>query len=524
MRFAESDGFEYDTHRSNAWEYRDYVIRSFQQDKPFDRFVQEQLAGDEIDPTNHEMLVASSFNRLGPYRKNAGNQDEAYIRNEVLTEMSNVIGSAFLGVTLGCARCHDHKFDPIRQKDYYRIQAFFATTQHREIPLSSAAEQESWNSKTAELKKELSALQKKLKTLEGSEKTALERIVGEKEKLLPDPLPSLQTVQDARAKYVPVHVLERGNSAAPGEKVGMRTLGVLLPDGTPEFDESLDKPRLALAKWITDPANPLTSRVLVNRIWLGHFGSGIVGTPNDFGRMGMRPTHPELLDYLADQFVESGFRMKPIHRMILLSNTYQQAFIASPSKLAIEKDPKNKLLWSFPRRRLDAEQLRDSMLAVSGTLNPHKYGPSVIVPIEPELVNLLYKPSQWQVTPDVKEHSRRSIYIFHKRNMRLPFLEVFDSPDALLSCARRESSTHAPQGLELLNGSLTQQVSAALAERLVREAGNSPSRQIDRAFGLAYGRPPSATERTASLEFLSISPLREFALAIFASNDFLYVK
>ena len=196
VRFAESDGFEYDTHRSNAWEYRDYVIRSFQQDKPLDRFVQEQLAGDEIDPTNHEMLVASSFNRLGPYRKNAGNQDEAYIRNEVLTEMSNVIGSAFLGVTLGCARCHDHKFDPIRQKDYYRIQAFFATTQHREIPLSSAAEQESWNSKTAELKKELSALQTKLKTLDGREKTALERIIGEKEKQLPDPLPSLQTVQD----------------------------------------------------------------------------------------------------------------------------------------------------------------------------------------------------------------------------------------------------------------------------------------------------------------------------------------
>jgi hypothetical protein len=164
------------------------------------------------------------------------------------------------------------------------------------------------------------------------------------------------------------------------------------------------------------------------------------------------------------------------------------------------------------------------MLAVSGTLNLHKYGPSVIVPIEPELVNLLYKPSQWQVTPDVKEHSRRSIYIFHKRNMRLPFLEVFDSPDALLSCARRESSTHAPQGLELLNGSLTQQVSAALAERLVREVGSSPTRQIDRAFRLAYGRPPSAAERTASLKYLYSSPLREFALAIFASNEFLYVK
>jgi hypothetical protein len=524
VRFAESDGFEYDTHRSNAWEYRDYVIRSFQQDKPYDKFVQEQLAGDEIDPESHEMLVASSFNRLGPYRKNAGNQDEAYIRNEVLTEMSNVVGSAFLGVTLGCARCHDHKFDPIRQKDYYRIQAFFATTQQRDIPLSSAAEQNAWKSKTEAVKKELSALQAKLKSLDGPEKTALERVVGEKEKQLPDPLPALQTVQDDVAKYIPVHILERGNSAAPGEEVGMRTLGVLLPDGAPELGDKLNMPRLALAKWITDPKNPLTARVLVNRIWLGHFGSGIVGTPNDYGRMGMRPTHPELLDYLANKFVEGGFRMKPIHRMILLSNTYQQAYVSTPPKLAVEKDPKNKLLWSFPRHRLDAEQLRDTMLAASGTLNPRQYGRSVIVPIEPELVNLLYKPSQWEVTPDSKEHARRSIYIFHKRNMRLPFLEVFDSPDALLSCARRETSTHAPQGLELLNGTLTQQVSAAMAERLLREAGPSPARQIDRAFRLAYGRPPSEAERVASMRFLDRSPLREFALAIFASNDFLYVK
>jgi hypothetical protein len=304
----------------------------------------------------------------------------------------------------------------------------------------------------------------------------------------------------------------------------MRTLGVLLPDGAPEIADKLDNPRLALAKWIADPANPLTARVLVNRIWLGHFGSGIVGTPNDYGRMGMRPTHPELLDYLANQFVEGGFRMKPIHRMILLSNTYQQAYVPSPPKVAVEKDPKNKLLWSFPRHRLDAEQLRDTMLAVSGILNTRKFGPSVIVPIEPELVNLLYKPSQWEVTPDRKEHTRRSIYVFHKRNMRLPFLEVFDSPDALLSCARRESSTHAPQGLELLNGALTQQVSVAMSERLVHEAGPSHERQVDRAFLLVYGRTPTERERLASLKFLATSPLREFALALFASNDFLYVK
>lgn len=524
VRFAESDGFEYDTHRSNAWEYRDYVIRSIGQDKPYDQFIQEQLAGDEIDSTNHEMLVAASFNRLGPFRKNAGNQDAAYIRNEVLTEMTNVVGSAFMGVTLGCARCHDHKFDPIRQKDYYRVQAFFSTTQHRDIPLSTAAEDKAWKNRTEAVKKELSALRQTLKKLEGPDKAALERVIGEKEKQMPDPLPSLLTVQDDPAKLVPVHVLGRGSSDAPGDKVGMRTLGVLLPDGAPELAEGLTKPRLTLAKWITHPANPLTARVLVNRIWQGYLGAGIVGTPNDYGRMGMRPSHPELLDYMANEFVAGGFHMKPIHRMILLSSTYQQSYASVPSKIALEKDPRNKLLWQFPRHRLDAEQLRDTMLAAAGLLNRKQFGPSVIVPIESELVNLIYKPSQWAVTPDAAEHNRRSIYLFHKRNMRLPFLEVFDSPDALLSCARRESSTHAPQGLELLNGTLTRQASVALADRLVAEVGKSKSRQIDRAFQLALGRLPGRKEKAASLRFLADSPLREFTLALFASNDFLYVK
>lgn len=527
VRFAESDGFEYDTHRSNAWEYRDYVIRSIQQDKPYNLFVQEQLAGDEIDSNNRELLVAASFNRLGAFRKNAGNQDAAYIRNEVLTEMTNVVGSAFLGVTLGCARCHDHKFDPIRQKDYYRIQAFFATTQHREIPLSTEAEKADWQKKTDEAKAELAQLREKLKKADGQEKTALERVVGEKEKMLPEPLPTLSTVEDDTQQYVPVHVLTRGSSAAPTDKVGMRPMGVLLPDGAPELGDKIEKPRLQLAKWITDENNPLTYRVIANRIWQGHFGRGIVGTPNDYGRMGNRPTHPELLDYLANQFVAGGFRMKPLHRMILLSNTYQQAYVTDDAKVAasaVEKDPEDRLLWRFPRHRLDAEQLRDTMLATSGLLNDKKGGVSVLVPIEPELVNLLYKPSQWAVDADPREHTRRSIYLFHKRNMRLPFLEVFDSPDAILSCARRESSTHAPQGLELLNGRLTQQVSIALADRLRREAGNSPALQVEKAFTLTYGRSPSEAERKASLRFLAQNPLREFTLALYASNDFLYVK
>jgi hypothetical protein len=249
-----------------------------------------------------------------------------------------------------------------------------------------------------------------------------------------------------------------------------------------------------------------------------------VATPNDFGRMGSRPSHPELLDWLANRFVEGGFRMKPIHRMIVLSKTYQQAYIAEPSAKALELDPQNKLLWHFSRRRLQAEELRDAMLVASGLYNPKRFGPSVIVPIESELVNLLYKPGQWVVNPDPAEHNRRSIYLFHKRNLRVPFMEVFDAPDTLLSCARRESSTHAPQALELLNGSVTQQASLALVERLKREAGASGMKQVDRAFDLVFGRKPNAKEREASHRFLNSNPAREFTLALFAANDFLYVQ
>jgi hypothetical protein len=517
VRFAESDGFEYDTHRSEAWQYRDYVIKSFAEDKPYDQFVIEQLAGDELDQPNQ---VAASFNRLGPYRRNAGNQDKAYIRNEILTEMTNVVGSAFLGVTLGCARCHDHKFDPIRHTDYYRMQSFFATTEQHDIPLSSEAEKAAWKEKTAALNKELGELKKKLKEAAPKDKAAIEQVIGVKEKQLPEPLPELKTVRDDPKLYTPVHVLIRGSSDAPSEKMGMRPLGVLLPDGAPEWGDQLEKPRLKLAHWIVDPTNPLTARVMVNRLWMGHFGAGLVATPNDFGRMGARPTHPELLDWLANEFVAGGFRMKPIHRMMVLSNTYRQASIA-PSLEAKDKDPRNRFLWSYSRRRLQAEEMRDAMLSAAGLLNPQRFGPSVIPPIEAELVNLLYKPDQWAVTSDPAQHNRRSIYLFQKRNMRMPFMEVFDSPDTLLSCARRESSTHAPQALELLNGPVTRQASVALAERLENLPTNQ---QIEKAFELVFNRPPEPKERAASQRFLAKNPLREFTLALFAANDFLYVK
>ena len=524
VRFAESDGFEYDTHRAEAWRYRDYVIRSITEDKPYDQFLREQLAGDEIDSSSEEMLVAAGFHRLGPLRKNAGNQDAAYNRNEILVEMTNVIGSGMLGITLGCARCHDHKFDPIRQKDYYRIQAFFATTQHKDLPRYTPEQQAEWKKKTAAVEAELKALRAKRKPEPGPESDALEMEIAQKESELPPPLPTLQTVEDDAAQFVPVHVLARGDSANPGDLVGMRPIGVLLPDGAPEWGDRIDKPRLALAKWITDPANPLTARVMVNRIWEHHFGAGIVTTPNDFGRMGSRPSHPELLDWLANQFVEGGWRMKPLHRLILLSSAYQQDYLAKAPPEALDKDPDDRLLWRFPRRRLSSEELRDAMLTVSGRLNPQRGGPSVIVPIEPALLKLIYNPAQWAVNPDPRQFDRRSIYLFQKRNMPLPFMEVFDAPDRILSCPRREQSTHAPQALELLNGDFSNSMAKSLADRVSREAGPNRDRQIARMFQLALGRDPVPAERQAAQRYLKDGPLSELALAVFLVNDFLYVE
>jgi hypothetical protein len=287
-----------------------------------------------------------------------------------------------------------------------------------------------------------------------------------------------------------------------------------------------------LAKWVVDPQNPLTARVMVNRIWEYHFGRGIVATPNDFGRMGERPTHPELLDYLANEFVSSGYSVKHIHRLILLSNAYRQSSALPEKTGALEKDPDNKLFWRFNRRRLDAEEVRDTMLAVAGNMNSAGGGPSVMIPIEKELVNALYKPSQWQVTPDPAQHNRRSVYLIAKRNLRLPFLEVFDAPDTLVSCPRRESSTHSPQALELLNGSFSNREAKVLAARLVAESGRSYRRQVDLAYRLAAGRAPTQRELQLALDFLRKEAKRagdqkareEFALAMFNLNAFLYVN
>ncbi|MEZ5351748.1 MAG: DUF1549 and DUF1553 domain-containing protein [Bryobacteraceae bacterium] len=528
VRFAESDGYEYDTHRPDAYRFRDYVIASINNDKPYNQFLLEHLAGDEIDATKETNIVASGFNRLGPLRKNAGNQEVASSRTEVLTEMTNIVGAAFLGVTLGCARCHDHKFDPIRHSDYYRMQAYFAQTQSHDVVVATAEEQAAWKATVDPLEAESRNLRRKMRGASEEEKGKIIQQLEAIDEKMPLPLTSMYAVKDETAEMSPIHILARGDYRNKGDAVGMRPLGVLLPDDMPEAPIDTPTPRLKLAKWIVDPANPLTARVMVNRLWQFHFGRGIVATPNDFGRMGVRPSHPELLDWLANRFIESGWKWKPIHRMILLSSAYRQASDSPREAAASEKDPENKLLWKFNRRRLEAEEIRDSMLAASGRLNPKAGGRSVMIKIDQDLIKDLKRPQYWQPTRDAAEYDRRSIYLIYKRNLILPFQQVFDAPDTLLSCDRRQQSTHAPQALELLNGKLSNDLATSLAQRLLTERKTTASR-IDLAWRLTAGRAPTAAEQALAQKYLADGPedlviVKEFAVTLFNMNPFLYVN
>ncbi len=522
VRFAESEGFEYDRHIPDGWRYRDYVIDSLNRDKPFDRFVIEQIAGDELAPEDPECETASIFHRLGPVRRNAGNPEIALSRNEVLTERTDILGATFLGLTVGCARCHNHKLEPISQKDYYRLQAYLAATEEHDISLATPAQRKAWEEERKRIQGEIKKLQAKSRKASGSEKARLALEIEAMEETMPPPPATIPAVWNDSKRRTPIHVLKRGVWETKGEPVGPRPPSVLVADDLPELAPDLPDPRTRLARWLASPAHPLTARVIVNRIWQQHFGMGLVKTVNDFGTKGDRPSHPELLDWLAATLVENGWRLKPIHRLILLSGTYRQSS-TSRCPEAAGKDPENRLLYRFNRRRLEAEEIRDAMLAVSGRLNDRAGGPSVMVPVAPGIVSLLLKPSQWQVARDESEFDRRSIYLIAKRNLRLPFMETFDAPALLTSCSRRESSTHAPQALELLNGPLSNELAGAFADRLRKETGGESRCAVDRAYRLALGRPPTPREQALALEFLRDQPLTEFTLALFNLNGFLYV-
>src|SRR5579863_685238 len=448
-RYADSNGFKADETRPNIWRYRDYVIKAFNDDKPYDRFVKEQIAGDELYPGNPEALTAMGFNRQWIDETNAPDLFER--RHQTLDDMTTVTGVAFLGMTFGCARCHDHKFDPILTKDYYRLQAFFANTAFGDGPLPLAdpeakrkyeEQYAAWDAKTKDIRAEMAKImapilnerKKHSATVmtdevqvviakDPAERTPLEQQVyhiaetrfgglGDPVKALrgdnakryaelkaqlatfdsikPAPLPEGQFMTDLNATAPPTYMLHGGSRLAPGDEVQPGFLSILNPNDakiTPPEGLNSTGRRSALAGWLTDSSNPLPARVMVNRIWHYNFGRGIVATPGNFGRMGAHPTHPELLDYLASYFIDNGWSIKKVHRLILLSNTYQEASDFD-AKIA-ESDPDNNLLWRYPRHRMEAEAIRDSMLATAGVLNSQTGGPGVYPPVPPGLLSEL---------------------------------------------------------------------------------------------------------------------------------------
>ena len=335
VRYSESEGFEYDRHRAGAFCYRDYVIDAFNRDKPYDRFVLEQIAGDELSAVpetaeagergRDEARIAAGFNRLGPVRRNAGNQELAFSRNEVMTEMADATGTVFLGLTVACARCHDHKFDGITLDDYYGFQAFWAATQEYDIVLANSTEQAAWKAKTDTIQAEIKKLQKTTADLTGDARARAEEKLRELEASLPPPLPAISTVRNVASERTPVHVLKRGNPDKKGQQVGPKLLGIGFPGKVAELPADTANPRSILARAIVQPENPLTARVMVNRIWQWHFGTGIVDTANDFGVNGGRPSHPELLDWLASEFAKPQWADATLKGRGVASNRHRGA-------------------------------------------------------------------------------------------------------------------------------------------------------------------------------------------------------
>ncbi|MBL8178622.1 MAG: PSD1 domain-containing protein [Bryobacterales bacterium] len=541
VRYADTSGFETDHFFTTAWRYRDYVIRSFNTGKPYHTFVQEQLAADELWPHNIDLEGTSKFpkekeenqlRRIGTGLFTIGSFPIEYtyygdqFRAEWQADAIDTIGAAFLGLTVSCARCHDHKFDPITQRDYYRMTALFAGSVEREIPLGSLFDIQT-NTRgfpllaQAEAWKRMARSRTRNATPEA--RAELLRKLGEAYLRAPDRMPTAHVL--GHEESVPdTHILVRGDFKNKGEKVEPG-FPAALPPGPPirEPKDQLFVPqrRKALAQWLTSPDHPLFARVMVNRIWQGHFGEGLVRTPNDFGRQGEAPTHPELLDWLAAEFIARGYSIKSMHRLIMLSDAYRMDSVATEDALA--RDPGNRLLTRMHRRRLDADSLRDSILATAGTLNLKMGGVGVIPPLSQEEIQAARMPNLWPAHPDPAEHNRRSIYLQMKRSLTLPILQIFDAPDSATSCARRESSTVAPQALALMNSEFAAGQSTHFAARLRKLAGEDKQAAIAAAWQLAFGRDPSATERQTASQYLSAHSLDRFALLLFNMNEFLYV-
>jgi len=570
VRFAETAGFNADPLRPLAYKYRNYVIRAFNSDTRYDQFVMEQVAGDELFSSNPEALIATGFNLLWPDESNASNVLLA--RQDALNDLTSSIGSVFLGMSIGCAQCHDHKFDPLLQTDFYRLQAFFAGIIPKEaVPVGSASELMAydeqlsrWLAETAYARDELhniessarakSAYIKRLKfpvvVLDAIDtpleaRSSLQQqlsfwserqiVVTEKQLLAeltekqqarradlkqriakleaekPQPPGRLDAMVSVEAKSGPpqTHLLSGGSYDDPLEELRPGFLAILTsaranePHIVPPRSDTSGR-RSALAKWLADAANPLTVRVIVNRVWQGHFGQGLVANANDLGSRTAPPSHPLLLDWLSAEFIASGWSIKALHRLIMSSEVYRQSTyrrgVDQAEPRAASRDPGNQLYWHFPRQRLPAESVRDSMLAIADKLNYKMFGPG----IRPELPPNFSARHGWDMTESEGERGRRSVYIHAKRNLPYPLLQVFDLPDMHESCARRSQTTVAPQALMVLNSGMIINFAKSFAERLRTEhpRADVPT-TVRHAYLLAFCREPSEDETKMAVRFIA---------------------
>lgn len=499
-RYADSDGFEYDNDRPLAYRYRDYVIRSFNDDKSYDQFIREQLAGDELAPFDPDHLIATGFCRLGP---TVENQKDEKTRLDEIDDVVSTTTSVFLGLTIGCARCHDHKYDPIRQHDYYRLLAIFNSREKRELPVSNPAEKATFFRDFSFWEVETERLQKALPTFSGQEKQNAEQSLQELLRRKPQE-PLAMAIQDSGRQARKTFFLFRGNDLTPGAEVNPAVPAVLTRT-QPDF--SIQPGRLnstgrrsVLARWIASPENPLTARVWANRVWQHHFGTGLVETSSNFGLSGAKPTHPELLNWLANQLHTNGWKVKPLHRLIVLSATYQQSTLFRPA--AFQVDQGNSLLWRFSPRRLSAEELRDSILAASGSLNPEMFGPGIRPRIDPNFI-ATSSTAKWPlVEQEGPELWRRSVYVFVKRSVLLPLLEAFDAPTAQQSCERRLTTTVATQALQLLNDPFTNDQSGLMSRRIWSSAGPDRKAQVLELYSIGLSRRPTDQELERGTAFL----------------------
>ncbi len=624
-RYADTDGYEDDHDRPNAWRYRDYVIRSLNEDKPYNVFLTEQLAGDEIDNKTIDTRIATAFLRLGP-RVEVREGDNPQYRYDYLDDMIATIGKGTLGLTLQCARCHNHKFDPILQRDYYALQATLFGYVETDYPLTPKEDVDAYNKKVAAINTKQAPLRTEIRKIEApyrerlraeaikrdfplniqqavakpeSERTDGERLLADQvlksaiidikvdeamkpedlarrkaldaeikeiEKERPEPLPTADIVTDGDYRFSPDRVTEgtvaavnlaalraqlkgsylhtgpgryevppsnfliRGDYNAKGAPTnpGFVTVATYGNPATeiPRPDGHTSGRRLALAQWLTSRDNPLPARVMVNRIWSHHFGRGIVGTLENFGKMGDQPTHPELLDWLAVEFMNRGWSIKQMHRLMMTSDAYQMASRYNEPTTAAT-DPNNQYLWRYRIQRLDAEVVRDNIMATAGTIDLTIGGPPIFPHIQPELLKAvsfsrihgIYRnqddgPAVW----------RRSIYVYTKRNLPFPMMQAFDLPDLNVSFGARNVSTVPTQALTLMNNEFVTRQAQLFADRIKTAAGADQVKQIDLAYRFALARPPTPKEMTVARELVEGRTLADFANVMLNLNEFLYME